>query len=397
MAHGGEVHYCSTNRPHLPGCEYFASGGMPKEDPKIALGHAAAHHGLLGMFKEVGRSRLADPDKHKKILDDAKMHQSRLADREAVDEPVKKTMGVRLANHLTQGEYDKAADLMQGHPMMGGMGKGHLSGTLERLSGPIMSNDPHPEALRSSVDYLHSATKGHSALSAKANSILGAKKSEDIAPEDALRDALKGHLDEMQKSPEKMLEVGGDLGHYMPEHATELAAMLTTATEYLSSLKPKPVQMAPLDEPIPADRAATASYDRQIDIAEQPLLVMQHVKDGTLLPQDVKTIETIYPGLYQSMKEKAGEALINAKAKGTEIPYSQKQTMSMLLGEPLDSTLTPQSMQAIIMSQRNQKSESQQQEQKKNDKATEVELKAINRADDMAETPLQSRQIAKKD
>lgn len=369
MAKGGEVHFCSKGMPHQPGCEYFADGGTIQEDPSMALGHAGVHHGLSGMLKSIGHSKLAEPDRHLKTI-------------------------YKLKDHLAAGEHDKATDLMHEHPMSGGMGKTNLKDSIARLHKPLMQNDANPDALRSSMDYLNSAAKGHEALKSHSNSLFGDKKSQPVEPEEALRETLKSHLDELQMNPEKMLDVGGSLAHYMPEHATQLSAALATSVDYLNSIKPKPVQMGSLDVVIKPDKAAEASYHRQLDIAEQPLLVLQHTKDGTLLPQDLQTLQTIYPGLHKSMVSKAGEALIEAKSKNKPIPYRQRQTMSMLLNEPLDFTQTPGAMQAIIKA--NAGSQQAQQSQGQPKKATNVELKQINKTDALAQTPLEARQIDNK-
>lgn len=360
---GGQVH-CANGLPHLEGCEYFAQGGMP-EDPSVGLGHAAAHHGLSGMMKSVGHSKLADPDKHIQTLDKAK-------------------------RHMEDGNHDKANSSLSGHPMVGSMGK-DLPDAMERLGPRVMEMEAHPGALKSSMDYLHSAHKGQTAMKAHMKGIFG--DGPEAEPEEALRETLKGHLDEIEQNPEKLLDVAGNLGHYMPEHATQLAAMMSTATDYLKSIKPQPISMGPLEEPAPPNKVAQAAYDRQIDIAEQPLLVAQHVKDGTLLPQDVQTLQTIYPGLYRSMVDQAGEQIIEAKSKGKEIPYKRKLKLSMLMSQPLDATQDPMNMQAIIKSQGMQQASQQQKGPKK---ASDTELKQINKVDAMAATDLQDRQIDKK-
>lgn len=406
LAKGGEVSFCSESRMHEPGCEYYASGGdvapigatdsgntPPQENPHFAVGHATVHHGLLGMLTNVGKSKLAEPEKHKRILEDAHDHMSRMKNPVPGAEP-KRTVGVRLALHLSAGEHDKAADLMQGHPLVGSMGQSNLKDVMGRLSQPIMNNEPHPDSMRTSADYLHSAVKGHTALESKASDMLGGHKSDELIPSKKDRDLLKDKLSEFSQNPEKMLDVAGHLGHYMPEHAAGLSAMTATAVDYLNSIKPKPQQMAPLDEPMPPDKAEEYAYDRQLDIAQQPMLLLDNVKSGTLLPQDMHTVQTIYPGLWQSILDKANEALITAKTDGIELPYKQKQTLSMLLGQPLDSTQTPMAMQAIMRSQGEQ--QAQQQAKKSPKKATSVELKQINKVDAMYALPTEARQIDKK-
>lgn len=394
-AHGGSV--CSSGQPHLSTCEYFADGGEieRQEHALMTKGHASVHHGLLGLLTNVGHSNLADPEKHTKTLDEARMHLSRLQDPvDSLHEP-KKTLGVRLANHVAAGDHDSAAELMHGHPLMGSVGKTNSKDILQKLSGPMMSQEPDAPAFRSSVDYLHSAVNGQDRLKSAAKQLIGMKSGDDIKPDKGAREALKTHLNEINLDPKKLMDVGGSLGHYMPDQATQLAASAVIATNYLMSIKPKPLQGASLDRPMSPSKGDQFAYDRQIDIAQQPLLVLQHVKNGTLMPQDIKTLQTLYPGLYKSMVDEVGEALIEAETEKKTIPYKQKQTMSLLLGQPLDSTMTPQAILAIMKAQGPQQMQAQSKKPVGGNKATAVELKQINKVDEMAETPLQSRQIDK--
>lgn len=407
-AKGGHVHFCGSGTKHLEGCSYFADGGpMPPpayadggevadkpEHPSLTLGHAAAHHGLLGLYKNVGISKIGEPEKHKKILEDARHHWHRLQSPEDSEMPVQNSQGVKLANHLASGNHEGAAEVMQDHPVGGDMGKTRLKGMLAPLSGPLMHMDPNPEGLRSAMDYYRSAMSGKDAVQMKAKDLLGKSKMK-IVPDPKAREGLKEHLDSLDANPDKMLDVGGNLGHYAPEQASQLAAELQTASDYFKSIKPKPTELGPLDPSIPPGKGAQASYNRQIDIAQKPLLVLQHAEEGTIVPQDVVTLQTVYPGLYQSMVSEVGEAIIESKAKGEVIPYKKRIGLSQLLGEPLDATMTQPIMQSIMKSQGD--IQRQLQAKAQNKKASAVELKQINKVDAMYETPLESRQMDKKE
>lgn len=391
-AQGGSV--CAERAPHLPNCAYYAEGGSVQAHPRTTKGHSGAHHGLLGLLKDVGHAKLSEPEKHTKLLDEARSHYSSLQDPLDSEIPIKKTQGVKMANLVATGSNDDLAEMLHGHPMVGGVGKENLKGMLPVLSHSLMANEPDPEAFKSSVDYLHSAVKGHDKLKNMSSSFLGAKGQRLLEPDEKSREALKEHLQKVTEDPSELLKVGGKLGHYLPEQATQLAAAAATATNYLSSIKPLPHQPGPLDKVIEPGKMEMAQYDRQIDIAQQPLLILQHVKDGTLMPQDITTLKMIFPGLYDSMVSEATEALVNAKQKEMEIPYKQKQSLSMLLGQPLDYTMTPNAMQAIMKAQGPQQQRQQAKAEPK--KASGVELKQINKVDEMGETSLEKRLINKK-
>lgn len=396
-AAGGLVSACALGSKHSPECHYYADGGEVKpKSPGHMVGHAAAHSGLAALLKNAGKASLAEPEKHNRMLHDAKNHWERMQTPEGADEPASKTVGVRLANHLTQGDHEKAADMMHGHPTMGSMHKSNLPDALKNLQGPLMSNEPNAEALKSAMDFMHSAHKGENALKDGANGLFD-RNSDQLAADELLGQALKNHLKELEENPEKLAEIGGNLGHYMPEHATQLAYTFARASDYLGKIKPKPVQLAPLDSLLPPNDVAQKAYDRQVQNVAQPQLLYKRIKNGTIQPIDVTTVQTVYPEIHQSMIEKTMEALTEAKSKNKFIPYTERMGVSILLGQPIDFTLTPQAAQAIMQSQAGVHAPQQQVQKKKSDKATEVELKQINKSDEAAETPIESRQLDKKD
>ena len=140
----------------------------------------------------------------------------------------------------------------------------------------------------------------------------------------------------------------GHVGHYMPEHQVALTASSVAALQYLRTLKPQPQTNAPLDRPIAPTAQQEARYQRALIIAQQPAMVMQHIKDGTLQPSDVQDLDAMYPAMRQAMSQKLTNDMIAAKEQGTEVPYHTRVSLSMFLGQPLDSTMNPQ---AIIAAQ----------------------------------------------
>lgn len=385
MAEGGEVHYCSLHMPHKPGCEYFKEGGevsiTPQNrmaDPSTTLGHAAVSHGLLGLVKDVGRARLSNSEKHAAFIEQTRAQEN------------------ELGNHLAARNHEGAAAEMHGNPIVGSASKNNLKHVMEQLGPSMMLNEANPEALKSSADYLNSAISGHDVLKSESKKIFGKRKSADeIKPDKNERESLKSHLTMFQEDPAQMFQVAGNLGHYMPEHATAIGAAAATAAKYLGSLKPQQPQAGPMDDPVPPDKSEMAAYNRQVDIAQKPHLLFQHVSDGTLLPQDVLTVQTIFPALYKSMIDKANDSLIEAKTKGVQIPYKQRQAMSLLIGQPLDATMTPDSMQAIIASAGLQQAANQIQKAKEQNGTSAVQMNAIEKTDKLYETPLEARQINK--
>ena len=353
----------------------FAAGGavMPsgyQEQPGETLGHVAVNQGLLGILKDVGHSNMNEPEKHTKHL-------------------------AKLQNHLGSQDHEKAASHMHGHPTAGSASKKDLAPILARIA-PRLHNEPiDPEGLRAGIDYLSSAMKGKNELQFHVEQMFKKGKQKLIEADPETREHLKEHLLGLDQNTQAQLDIGGALGTYLPEHHSYLAATAAKAKDYLNSLKPPQPQNAPLDEMPQMDKMKENNWNRQLDVVQNPMLLIQHVKDGTLRPSDVKAIETIYPDLHKSMIEKVTESLVDAKAKDLEIPYRQKVSLSTLLGQPMDSTMTPQAVQAIIQSQKTAGPGPTPQANKKN--TTAAELKEVDKVDSLYNLPNESRLEKKKE
>ncbi len=145
------------------------------------------------------------------------------------------------------------------------------------------------------------------------------------------------------------MNIGGKVRYFLPEHATAAASIGATAANYLRSLKPTQAQNSPLDKPLPVNPVQQQKYDRALDVAQQPLMVLHYAKRGTLQPQDVQTLHVLYPQLHAKIVEKTYDELAKAHAAGTRISYPQRVSLSMLMGKPLDSTLSQTGMMAVAM------------------------------------------------
>lgn len=239
-------------------------------------------------------------------------------------------------------------------------------------------------------EHATAAHKGHRHLKHRAKRFFEADKANDrMEPGDV--SGLRKHLDDVTANPHKLLDMGASLPS---DQAAQLAAQTATSLPYLQGIKPKAAPISPLDPAPRPDGMAEARYNRQLANAQNPMLVLQHAKEGTIQPADLATLNTLYPKLAGAMRERVGEALIEAKAAGKTPSYRQKQGASALLGQPMDSTLTPYAMQAIIASQGPQQA---QQKAKGLDKATAPELSAIEKVDKLYQTPQESRLANRKD
>jgi hypothetical protein len=372
-ADGGEVEsYCSSSRAHHAGCEYFAGGGMVKnplpEFPQAICDHVSAHKGLLGMLNDVGHSKISNEDHHDKL-------------KEATE-------------HAKNGDSESMTESLSGHPLVGGIGKTRLSPIMSQMSGPVANSDVHPQSFRSGVDFYDSAKHGSDKISSKVSNILNAK-SEKHEPDKDQREGLKKKLKEIAEDPKELFKIGGSLGHYLPAHAAQTAESAATALGYLKSIKPRPQQPGLMDSVLPASKMEENKYNRALDIANDPTLVIQHAKDGSITSDDMIALTAMYPNLSKSIMNKATEHLIENGTTHKDLKYSQKRALSVLLNQPVMFSQTQPAIAAIM--QANAGAQNQPQASgPKNKKASGVELKQINMVNKNQATPLQERQIDRK-
>jgi len=172
------------------------------------------------------------------------------------------------------------------------------------------------------------------------------------------------HLDDTLKKAQgdqaSLLNANGNLGHYLPDNAMMMTKTTSSAVAYLNSQRPAPLKPGPLDKEIPPSKAQVAEYQRKLEIAEQPLMVLQHAKDGTILPSDVAVLKNVYPEYYEKMSAQVMTAMMEHVHDGGTVSYQTRQGLSMLLGQPLDATMRPDSIQSIQATYAQNQQQSQQ-------------------------------------
>ena len=206
------------------------------------------------------------------------------------------------------------------------------------------------KGFKAAVDYLESTIRGAKRTSVALGNVLkpGVQVlTSDQMPAKADREKLDKQVSKMQTSPEYLFQATqGDLGHYMPDHHQAAVKALTSQMQYLQSIKPQDRKLGPLDKPIPPSDAARARYNRALDIANKPTIVLQRIKDGTLQTSDLVDLKAMYPASYNHYVTKLMDQMSKAGGEETPIPYNTRKALSMFMGQPLDSTMTPQAIQA---------------------------------------------------
>lgn len=207
---------------------------------------------------------------------------------------------------------------------------------------------------------------------------------------DSDRKRIQKKLDEFKLSPEKMIEdQSGEIHHYFPEGEVSMGALKSRAISYLNSIVPNETPAGILDsQPVISDEKK-AQYDRAMDIVNQPLLVLNGIKEGKVTSNDLNTLQTVYPALYSNLIQRITHEVIQQKSEGKEIPYTTRIGLSLFMKQPLDSTMTPQSIQSTQIQAVNSSESSPIPSQKKGS------MKALSDYSQNYLTPLQARNKSK--
>jgi len=255
------------------------------------------------------------------------------------------------AGHLGGGGIGAGIGFLVGHPMVGGyIGDRLLKPIIAGLAKPFAEQAVSSEGVKTAIEYASKAINGQKALSEAVGNFFkpGALiLSKEAIPDQASRDKLQKSLD-YAAQPQNAENIGAGLGHYLRDHATAASMTAQTAVNHFSSIKPKPAKVSPLDPKPKATPAEQAAYNRQLDIAQNPLMILRHAKHGTLQPQDIQTFKTIYPHLANAVASKLAQGMIDHVAHGGTIPYRLRIGLSELTGQPVDSTITQPAMASIV-------------------------------------------------
>lgn len=255
------------------------------------------------------------------------------------------------------------------------------------------SNQPiEAEGFKSMVNLMSKTIAGQNAVNKSVKAVFKAGTAvlpQAITPSDKDRERLDKQLKVLREQPEKMADLGGKVGHYMPDHATAIGSLAANSVNYLNSLRPSEDKAAPLDSKPVLNSAQKQQYDNALDIAQQPLVVLNKIKDGILTIEDVTHLKALYPSLYSLMAQKLSMQMIETVDAGETIPYHTRMSLSLFLGEPLDSTMTPMAIQSTQMSMMADMSQQPQQPGKTIENKSSSPLKGMSK---MESTPGQERE-----
>lgn len=211
------------------------------------------------------------------------------------------------------------------------------------------SQPVNPTAFKSMVSYMDAAVKGEIKLNKAVDTVFkgGSTNIFNTSARDIqkLERIIDKHVaDNGNELNDKL--VNNETNYYLPDHQPALAGTAVRAVDYLKTLKPEPKQVNSFNTPIPPTKAEEYRYKQALEIAQNPLVVMEKIKAGTLQVNDLKDLGSMYPAMYKQMQQKLMTTITDKKADKEAVPYRTRMSISLFVGQPLDSTMEPASIQA---------------------------------------------------
>lgn len=199
-------------------------------------------------------------------------------------------------------------------------------------------------ALKQAMGMASAVEKGERLLTRATKDVFEAKNGTAVKAPDVSK--LKELVDDVVQDESKLLNVGADLGHYLPDQAAALGAATVRNVRYLASLRPSTAPLSPLDGPRKVAQNEESDYNRALAIAQQPLIVLDAVKQGRVTMKDMQHIHQLYPSLVPQMQAKLQQEMMEALANGKDIPYATQIGLSAFMGMPLSTSLQPRAIRA---------------------------------------------------
>jgi hypothetical protein len=224
-----------------------------------------------------------------------------------------------------------------------------LKTVMPSIINPLLRTATSGGGLEAALRGVNAIMRGEALANSAAKALfqVGGQKVLDSldTPKDKI-DRLKDRLTELQQDPSQMLGMGGKLAHYMPGHATAMAQAAQTTLDYLNAQKPLPTRAGMLGREQAPSSSQNANYNRTLQIANQPLVVLKHLSRGSLQPKDVQDLNTMYPALAPRIVQKINSSMIDHVAKGNQVPFKMRAGLSLLMGQPVDSSFTQPAIMA---------------------------------------------------
>jgi hypothetical protein len=209
------------------------------------------------------------------------------------------------------------------------------------------------KSLPSAIEYGLKAAKGAKMIDKAMDSVFipGMQQTFNAAVDPQAKTRIEQNIDDevldqqfQQRDTNPGYAQGGDVhatgeNHFaeaFPTESTLLQASKARVYQHLKTLKPNKEQ--------------EKTYNQALDLATNPLHIFEHVKNGSMTSGHVIHMNQMWPDLNDHLKKKIAGRIADLGADGKKPPYHIRQGLAIMLGAPLESAMTPQSILAAQQS-----------------------------------------------
>lgn len=203
------------------------------------------------------------------------------------------------------------------------------------------------DGFKAAYSYFNHVFKGQQLLAKGASAVFtGAGVAAYNAPTADDREKLDKKVSDFATNPQPFVQsqLNSNLGIYAGDHQVAASATMTRALQYCNQIKPKDTQSGVLNNPIEPSKVEQFRYDRCLNIAHNPNVLFDHIRNGTLQTSDVQDVKTMYPGVYNQMQQNLMNEITKLKDAGKSVPMRIQQSVSLFMGQALNSSMSPNSI-----------------------------------------------------
>lgn len=218
------------------------------------------------------------------------------------------------------------------------------------------------KALPGAIEMALKAAKGSRAIEQGLNSIFKSGGQQaldsyvDQRDKDKLDEAVQDNVvPDQMANPEtpqnyseggEVKQDGNEFAQAFPAESSLFQSAKGRVFNHLKSLRPqKNITAKAYDNKEPTAEQKR-SYDLGLELAANPLSIMKHMKQGSITSKHIAHMNAMWPELSDHLRKRITERITTSQLKDEKPSYKTRQGLSMFLGTPLDSTMTPFSIQA---------------------------------------------------
>lgn len=142
-------------------------------------------------------------------------------------------------------------------------------------------------------------------------------------------------------NPDRLMEVirasGSEIDDVAPETAQDVRDTTARAIFFLASKAPKERLSSPGMPPLPPIKQDVLRFSRYMQAVDDPMSLLDDAESGTLAPESVEAVKSVYPKLFEMMQAELAMRVENMP----KVPYKRRMQISALLGQDMTGTINP--------------------------------------------------------